>query len=123
MAGLELTPDSPTAQALAKAAASVTVTDALGRTITLKRPGVLAQYRLIEALGDTAKNEVYVGMALPLIYVSAIDGELTVQIARKSEVEALIQRLGEEGISAVMDAVRANFGAADPAKDRADLKN
>ena len=59
----------------------------------------------------------------PLIYVSAIDGELTVQIARKSEVEALIQRLGEEGISAVMDAVKANFGAADPAKDKADLKN
>ncbi|MFD2271413.1 hypothetical protein ACFS07_10435 [Undibacterium arcticum] len=46
----------PTQEILAKASEESTVVDALGRTIKIKKPGVLAQYRLIEALGDSAQN-------------------------------------------------------------------
>ena len=115
--------ETPSAQIVAKASAVAETIDPRGRIISLKKPGVLAQFRLVEALGDTAKNEVYMRMVLPLIYVSAIDGDPVAPPTRKSEVEALIQRLDEDGISAVMEAVSANYGATDPEADKAALKN
>jgi len=115
--------ETPTQQIIAKAKAEVIVTDDKGRTIKLRKPGVLAQYRLIEVLGDSAKNEVYMGMVLPLIFVAEIDGDTVFSPTKKSEVEALIQRLDEEGISAVMVAVQANFGAPNPEADKAAIKN
>lgn len=114
---------APSAQIIAKANAEAIVTDARGRTIKLKKPGVLAQYRLIEALGDSAKNEVYMGMVLPLIFISEIDGDVVFQPNTKREVEALIQRLDEEGISAVSLGVQEHFGKSDPDADKATLKN
>lgn len=114
---------TPTDEVIAKAKAEVIITDDKGRSIKLKKPGVLAQYRLIEVLGDSAKNEVYMGMVMPLIFVAEIDGEAVFSPAKKSEVEALIQRLDEEGIAAVMAGVQENFGKSDPAADQATLKN
>lgn len=115
--------ETPSAQLVAKAAATTECIDAAGRTITLKKPGVLAQFRLIEALGDTAKNEVYTSMVLPLIFVSAIDGDPVVPPTRKGEVEALIQRLDEDGIAAVVKAVQEHYGKSNPEADKATLKN
>lgn len=114
---------TPTEQVIAKASAEVTVHDARGRAITLKKPGVLAQYRLIEMMGDSAKNEVYMSVVTPLIFVSAIDGDAVAMPANKREVEALIQRLDEEGVAAVVNGVQEHFGQTDPEKDKAALKN
>ena len=115
---------SPSAQAVAKGAAEVVVTDSRSRSITLKKPGVLAQYRLIEIVGgESAKNEVYMSMVLPLIFVSAIDGDAVYQPASKRELEALIQRLDEDGVGAVMVGVQENFGAPNPEGDKAAIKN
>lgn len=114
---------TPSEEVIAKAIAEVSITDARGRTITLKKPGVLAQYRLVEALGDTAKNEVYTAMVLPLIYVAGIDGEPVFQPTGKREIEALIQRLDEDGVEAVSEAVMKNFGKVKPEADKAALKN
>jgi hypothetical protein len=114
---------APSAQLIAKAIAEAVITDDRGRSIKLKKPGVLAQYRLIEILGETAKNQVYMGMVLPLIFVAEIDGEPVFQPSSKREVEALIQRLDEDGIAAVMAGVNAHFGASDPEADKAALKN
>jgi hypothetical protein len=116
---LELT---PSAELLKAAKAEATITDSKGRAIVLKKPGVLAQYRLVEALGKTASNEVYMGMVLPLIYIASIDGE-PVSATNKLQIEALIQRLDEDGIQAVMKGVQDNFGAPDPGADKAALKN
>ncbi len=114
---------TPTQHALAKSQEAVTVADAKGRRITLKRPGVLAQFRLIEALGpETAKNETYVNMVIPVIFVAEIDGDPVVLPASKREVEALIQRLDESGLSAVMVGVRDHFGSSDPEADKAAIK-
>lgn len=113
----------PSADLIKKATAEVTVTDARGRVFTLKRPGVLAQYRLVDMLGESAKNEVYMGMVLPITYVSAIDGESVFQFSTRRELDALIQQLDEDGIAAIMVGVQENFGATDPEKDKATLKN
>lgn len=113
---------NPSDQVIQQANAEVTVTDTRGRVFRLKKPGVLAQFRLIEALGETAKNEVYMGMVLPLIFVTAIDDDLVYQPRSKSEVEALIQQIDEDGIAAVMTGVQEHFGKSDPEADKAALK-
>lgn len=115
--------ETPSEQILAKAQVEFDVTDDRGRVIKLKKPGVLAQYRLIEILADSAKNEVYMAMVLPLIYVTSIDGDAVHQPISKREVEALIQQLDEDGINAVMAGVQEHFGAQNPEGDKATLKN
>lgn len=114
--------ETPTDQVLAKANEETSVIDARGRTITIKKPGVLAQYRLIEALGDSASNQTYMGMVLPIIYVTSIDDLAVHQPKTKIQVEALIQQLDEDGIEAVMRHVNETFGASDPEADKAALK-
>src|SRR6185312_10860000 len=89
---------NPTEQLIAVANSTFDVQDSRGRTIQLRKPGVLAQFRLVEALGETAKNTTYVSMVLPLLFVSAIDGEAVNQLATKLQVEGLIQRLDDAGI-------------------------
>jgi hypothetical protein len=115
--------ETPSSQLIAQASKDVSITDDKGRTLVLRRPGVLAQFRLIEALGETAKNDVYVRMVLPVLYVHQIDGDVVDALVRKSQVEALIQRLSDEGMSAVMTGVSENFSARDPEKDKASLGN
>lgn len=120
---LEMKAATPSAEVVAKAIAEVVITDAKSRKITLKKPGVLAQFRLVEALGERAKNEVYTSMVLPLIYVADIDGNAVFQPKNIREIEALIQQLDEEGIEAVSAAVMANFGKSNTEADKAALKN
>lgn len=114
---------SPSEELIAKASAEQVVEDSTGRIITLRKPSVLAQYRLVEMLGETAKNQVYMGMVLPLLYVSAINDDKLPALSTKREVEALIQRLDEAGIEAIMKGVQEHFGAPDPEADKAALKN
>jgi hypothetical protein len=90
----------------------VPVLDALGRRIVLRKPHVLAQFHLVEALDRTATNEVYMGMVLPLIFVASIDGDPVVLPGSKAEVEALIKRLDESGIEVVMQGVQEHFAPA-----------
>ncbi len=89
----------------------ITVETADGKKIAVKRPGVLAQYRLVAALGELADNRTYLAMCLPVIYVAAIDGDPVLQPNTRREVEGLIQRLGETGMSAVVDAIGEHFTA------------
>jgi hypothetical protein len=112
-------------QTLVRAAASeATVTDSAGRVITLKKPGVLAQFKLIEMLGGTAaSNSVFVTMVLPLIYVTAVDGDPISRITKRAELDALIQRLDDDGVEAVMRGVSESFGQRDPEAEKAALKN
>jgi hypothetical protein len=114
---------TPSQQVVAKASLEYTVTDTLGRGITIRKPGALGLYRLVEALGDVAKNQVYMAMVMPLIYVSKIDGEVVMPPVNKAKVEALIQRLEEEGLIAVSAGVEEHFGNPDPEADKETLKN
>lgn len=114
---------NPSDEVVASAIKTIEVTDARGRVIKIKKPGPLAQYRLVEIMGDSAKNQTYMSMVLPLIYVVAIDDEQIPMPTKKMQVEALIQRLDEEGIEAVMTCVTENFGSVDPEKDKDAIKN
>lgn len=114
---------NPTEQLVAETNASFEVQDSRGRSITLRKPGVLAQFRLIEALGESASNTTYVSMVLPLLFVAAIDGDPVAQLTSKRQVEALIQRLDDSGLETVMTGVEKNFSKPDAEKDKEALKN
>ena len=117
-----LTSGSPTEQAIAKAVEAASVTDARGRVMVLKKPGVLAQFRIVEVAGDSAKNEVYMRMILPLIYVTEIAGDPIPLPTNKLQLEALITRLDEEGIDAVNKCAIENWGKSDPEADKQAIK-
>lgn len=110
---------TPSQELIAQAAAETNVTDSRGRVITLKKPGVLMQFRLVKMLGDAAKNQTYTNMVLPLMYVTAIDGASIIQPQNEMELEALIQRLDDDGVDCVMRGVFGTFGGetADEARD------
>jgi hypothetical protein len=119
--------EKPSEQHVREALRETCVTDKLGRRITLTRPPMLAQFRLIEVIGkeDPALASVptYMQVVLPLIYVSAIDGDPVFFPARKVELDALIQRLDEDGVDAVVKGVIEHFGNARPEAQRTNVKN
>lgn len=102
-------------------------------TVTFKKPHILAQFRIVEAVGpDLAENQTYMQMINPLIYCAAINGDPVFLPKSKLEVEALIQRLGEEGLTALATAyvakvVQPTRDAYENAKrleeEKAQLKN
>ena len=95
-------PSTPSQQIVARANAEIVEIDGKGRKITIRRPGILAQYRIVEAMGaESAANDVYRNMCMPLLYVAAIDGDDVFMPTSKRELEALIQRLDEDGMIAV----------------------
>ncbi|HUB90950.1 MAG TPA: hypothetical protein VMA74_14590 [Dyella sp.] len=91
----------------------ITVTDARGRVIGVKKPPFLAQFRLQEALGESASNEAYMGSVFPVLYVASIDGDPIKTPTTKLQVEAILQRLDEDGYIAVFRAMQEHFSATD----------
>jgi hypothetical protein len=86
-----------------KAANEVVLVVAGSMTIGMKKPNILRQYQIVEALGaQTAKNEVFMSMVMPLLWVVSIDGDDQPYIASRRELDSLINRLGDEGIGAIM---------------------
>lgn len=123
----------PSEDLVRQATKEETVTDEKGRRITLRKPGVLAQFRIVEAVGpELAANQTYMQMVNPLIYLSEIDGDPVFLPANKREVDVLIQRLDEEGLAAVFAWYMANIvvptqdavkAAERAAEEKARLKN
>lgn len=87
----------------------VVVTSAGGKAIGIKRPHVLSQYKLVDAIGDSAENRVYLNMCIPLMWVASIDGNPVPQPSTKLQIEGLISRLDEDGITAVSKGIDEHF--------------
>ena len=97
-------------------------TDARGRVLKLRKPGMLAQYRLVGMLGKAADSETYLNMCMPLIYLYAIDDDDSISVNTVREMEALIQRLGDEGVAALMKCVQMAWAAPTPGEDKSAIK-
>lgn len=103
---------TPSAELVKNALQEETVEDEKGRKILIRKPGPLAQYRLILAVGpEAAANQTYMQMVNPLIYVASIDGDVVHAPATLREVEALIVRLDDAGLGVVMGWYMANVMA------------
>jgi hypothetical protein len=113
---------SPATDIIKAATQEHTITDGRGRQIVLRKPGALAQFRLVEAVGASARNEVYMGMATQLLYVTSINGNEVPPITTKPDLEALIQRLDEDGVEAVFKAVQEHYATVADGDEREALK-
>src|SRR5277367_752322 len=113
--------ESPSEAVIKAANATVTVKDERGRDITVRKLKTLDRMRLLELVGaDNAMNDRYLGYATLAYCVSSIDGDPIPTINSKVALEAVVQRLDDDGINAVASAVAANFMAsksADEVKD------
>jgi hypothetical protein len=97
---------------LAAAAAGEEVQDARGRAISVRRLSALDKLRLFEAAGpELSRNDRWLGMAVLACSVTAIDDVPWPMPASKQGVEAMVQRLGDDGIAAVSQALSPDAGA------------
>lgn len=82
------------------------ITDKAGRSISLRRVGVLETLRLYKALGpDLSVNEAYMGLATIAASVAVLDGVPMPFPNAEVGVETLLERLGEDGAAAVAAAI------------------
>jgi hypothetical protein len=97
---------SPTAAIVSAATVAPTVTDALGRRLTLRRMTSLDKLRLFKAAGPTlAQNQPWLGMALLACSVVEIDSVPVPSPANEQQIESMVARLGDLGIAAVAEAL------------------
>ncbi|MCP3017547.1 hypothetical protein [Cupriavidus basilensis] len=101
---------TPSQQIIKEAAKEITTQDARGREITLRKPGPLNKLRFFEAMGESSINPLWSSVVSPLMFVSAIEGEPVLTPSTKREIEALYQRLDEDGMTAIGAALPGNFG-------------
>jgi hypothetical protein len=100
---------SPSEKLVSRAAKSFDVTDALGRTITLRKPDPLAKLDFTKAAGGREVNQLYLAEVAHLQFIAAIDGDAVATPASDGELRALYARLGDEGNEAAQIGVYKNF--------------
>jgi hypothetical protein len=84
------------------------VRDADGRELVLRRMTALDRLRLFKAIGPVlSQNNLYLGMATLAASVTSIDSVPVPPPATEGQIEALVARLGDAGISAVAAAFSA----------------
>lgn len=99
---------------------STVVVDSKGRRISIREPTILQESRLVRMMGEAGTNAAYMtGYVLPAAMVTAIDGEAVFFPLNQMQVEAMIERLGREGMGIIMQHIvdgAKDQGAADAVK-------
>ena len=95
--------------------------DTRGRRLTLRRLTALDTLRLFKAAGPVlSQNEPWLSMSGLAFSVLEIDGVPVPAPATEVQIEGLIERLGDEGLAAIADAIKDEEPASDT---RADVGN
>lgn len=115
--------ESPAAKLVAAGNRLVVVTDALGRTITLKKPAPLARLDFAKAAGGPEINQLYFAEVAHLPYIADIDGVAVATPASEGELRALYARLGDDGNDAAQLGVLEHFLPPPACEAEAELKN
>lgn len=90
------------------------ITDTQGRRLELRKLTALEKLRLFKAAGPhLAQNQPWLGMAVLACSVAAIDDVPVPMPANESLIEALVQRLGDDGIAAIAAALAPPPDTAD----------
>ena len=94
--------ETPSARLVAAAQAAPAVTDSRGRVLSLRRLTALDKLRLFKAAGPVlSQNQPWLGMALLACSVAALDDVPVPPPVTEGQVEALVARLGDDGLAAV----------------------
>jgi hypothetical protein len=100
---------TPTASIVSRVTEQKTVEDETGRRLTVRRLTALDTLRLFKAAGPTlSQNQQWLGVASLAIAVTAIDGIPVPTPINEPQIEAVVARLGEGGLSAVADAFESD---------------
>lgn len=102
--------ETPTQQVVKAAGKTTLVTDSLGRHIQIRKLNALQRMRLHEVVGSAAGNMQYMGIAGLAVCVTAIDGESIAFPTTKRELEAIVQRLDDEGLAAIGEGMQKMLG-------------
>lgn len=82
------------------------VTDALGRRLSLRTLNALDKLRLFKAAGpELAQNPPWLGMAMLASSVRAIDDIPVPPPTNEQQIEALVGRLGDAGLATISEAL------------------
>lgn len=110
---------SPTQQVVLDANATVFGTDARGRKIGAKRISMSVRRRVMKVLSaEAAGKPQYVGMVMLAASCESIEGEPVGSLDSELKIDALIDRLDDEGYAA-LSTLQGQFAA----KIQADVKN
>jgi hypothetical protein len=113
-----MTPSQSIVQA---ATGTTTATDRNGRRLLLRRLTALDTLRLFKAAGPVlAQNEPWLSMAGLAFSVLEIDGVPIPAPATESQIENVIERLGDAGLAAVADTLK---DVLDPGESQLQLGN
>jgi len=108
--------DTPSGRLIAAAQSAPEVTDAQGRRLVLRRLTALDKLRLFKAAGPVlAQNQPWLGIAVLAASVAAIDDVPVPAPGTEGQIEALVSRLGDAGISAIATALNTGAGVLDAA--------
>jgi urea transporter len=100
------------AQIVNSAMAPIVVRDSDGRELVLRRMTALDRLRLFKAIGPVlSQNNLYLGMAMLAASVIAIDTVPVPPPVTEGQIEGLVARLGDCGISAVAAGLAADAPA------------
>ena len=107
-------------QTIVKAANQlVYVTDSRGRKLGLRQIPFLEEFRVLEAIGpERALNTTYLRAVNFLLYLAEIDGEAIAIPRNHLQIEALIQRAGREGYSAITEGIEKHFATDKESQDQ-----
>lgn len=115
---------TPSQQIIADANGVVRVKDALGRTIGVRKMSMSVRRRAFKAISpQSIQNERYLGLAMLAACVVDIDGERVDPLVgggNELVLDALIDRLDDDGFLAVGEAMRI---LNPPREDEGELKN
>lgn len=103
-----------------------TLTDARGRVLTVHEMDPADELDLFEACGDNSMNRAWLGQAMMICSVVAIDGTPIPFPNTKEKVKALARQLGRDGMKAITDNLTAADTDVKPAtasEDAAVAKN
>src|SRR5258707_7189894 len=107
--------DTPTNAIVASGKRIVGTVDSLGRRLKVRFITARDRMMLAKAIGaELAKNEVYLGyatLAWAVVELDNADGEdpRIMPMVKPSEVEFLVDRLGDEGLTAVGEVYKNQF--------------
>ncbi len=96
--------------------------DRSGRRLMLRRLTALDTLRLFKAAGPAlAQNEPWLSMAGLAFSVLEIDGVPVPAPATETQIESLIDRLGDEGLAAIAETIKDEQETFDPKPDVGNL--
>jgi hypothetical protein len=95
---------TPTESILSGARREIKAQDRRGRIIVARRFTALDTLRLLKAAGpDLSRNEAWLRMAMLAAAVTSIDSVPVPAPGNEAQIEAIVEKLGEEGLEAVAD--------------------